>query len=156
MHSGTEPPRRGSVARVTLPRFLSDGQRRSLECMASWLPLRLDLDTEPIRQPVHEREVRNDFGGVQHGLVGVPMRAQLVHVLPRHLAGRPGEPARIREECPQLRRKPFMSAFEHRFDNARVRFNLTERRPVMFDSVMAPVVARDLHGNRFALGPRER
>jgi hypothetical protein len=93
---------------------------------------------------------------MQHGLIGVARPTQCNHVGSRDCGWRACELAGILQQRPQLWRQQVMVTMNHCIDQRRIILDQTERRPVMFDSVMALVGARNLYCDGFALGARKR
>jgi hypothetical protein len=104
-------------------------------------PLLLELRDKPVGQTIHECEVSRHLGGAQHGLVGVARHAQCSHVGSGDGSRCACELAGIRQQSPQPWRRQFMVSTDHRVDKYIILFDQTERRPVMFDSVVALVRA---------------
>lgn len=127
-----DPPRKGSG----LPVLLFEG------------------DAQAIRETVHEVEIRRHLDDLEDAPVVEAGVAQRLVVLPPHLVRLESELFGEGEDGAQtlieVGRSPTLA---ERPDQIVVLRNQTERRPVMFDSVAAPVQRGYDHGNRLPVGP---
>jgi hypothetical protein len=103
--------------------------------------LRLQVHAESIGQAIHEREIGGDLDGMQYGLIRVAGCTHRIHVSSGDSGRGTCQLAGILQQRPQLWRQQIMAPIQHSVDQCGIPLYQTERRPVMFDSVVALVRA---------------
>lgn len=114
-------------------------RRQAEDASRSDWNLGLQFHAEPVCQSVHEREIGRDLNCVQHRLIRIAGCAHCSHVSKCDSGRRTCELAGVFEQRPQLWRQQIMVATDHGVGQRGILLDQTERRPVMFDSVVALV-----------------